>query len=230
MPPLGPAAMLLSFDVVEEAIAEHDQWHTQEHLPERLSIPGFVRGSRWVALSGQPRYFVMYEVEQLATLSSAAYLERLNHPSPWTQKIMPNYRGMTRGFCTLAGSFGAGIGHAGLLIRFKPGIESQSALRDWLLQVLAPLPSSPGIGSAHLFEGAVTPGMTNEQRIRGADAGFDWALFVTGYSEDALAKLMQADLDHAMLAQQGAAGVLGALYRMDYALTDREAGAAANRA
>lgn len=86
MPLLGPAAMLLSFDVVAEAIAEHDHWHTQEHLPERLSIPGFVRGTRWVALAGQPRYFVMYEVEQLATLTSAAYLERLNHPSPWTAR------------------------------------------------------------------------------------------------------------------------------------------------
>ncbi|MBE0624691.1 MAG: hypothetical protein IH606_07765 [Burkholderiales bacterium] len=230
MPLLGPAAMLLSFDVLEDAIAEHDQWHTQEHLPERLSIPGFVRGSRWVALSGQPRYFVMYEVAQLATLSSAAYLERLNHPSPWTEKMMPCYRGMSRGFCALAGSFGAGIGHAGLLIRFKPGIESPSSLRDWLLQVLAPLPSRPGIGSAHLFEGAATPAMTNEQRIRGADAGFDWALFVTGYSEDALAQLMHVDLADAAFARHGAAGVLAALYRMDYALTDRESGAARNRA
>jgi hypothetical protein len=224
MPLLGPAAMLLSFDVVEEAIAEHDQWHTQEHLPERLSVPGFVRGSRWVALSGQPRYFVMYEVAQLATLTSAAYLERLNHPSPWTAKIMPCYRGMTRGFCSLTGSFGAGIGHAGLLIRFKPAAGTGTSLRAWLLQVLAPLPSRPGIGSAHLFESAVTPAMTNEQRIRGADAGFDWALFVTGYSEDAVAQLMPADLANAALERHGAAGVAAALYRMDYALTEREVG------
>ena len=225
MPLLGPAAMLLSFDVAEEAIAEHDQWHTQEHLAERLSIPGFLRGSRWVALSGQPRYFAMYEVAQLATLSSAAYLDRLNHPSPWTAKIMPHYRGMTRGFCSVTGSFGVGLGHAGLLIRFKPAAGTASSLRDWLLQNLAPLPSSPGIGSAHLLEGAATPTMTNEQRIRGADAGFDWAVFVSGYSEDALARLMQAGLDKALLERQGAAGVLAALYRMDYALTEREAGA-----
>jgi hypothetical protein len=44
MPLLGTAAMLLSFDVAEEAIAEHDEWHTHEHFPERLSIPGFLRG------------------------------------------------------------------------------------------------------------------------------------------------------------------------------------------
>lgn len=225
MPLLGSAAMLLSFDVVEEAIAEHDQWHTQEHLPERLSIPGFVRGTRWVALQGQPRYFVMYEVERLATLSSAAYLERLNHPSPWTAKIMPHYRGMARGFCSVTRSFGLGIGHAGLLLRFQPAAGTESSLRDWLLQDLARLPSRPGIGSAHLFEGALTPQMTSEQRIRGADAGFDWALLVTGYSRDALAQLMQADLGSAELERHGATGVLAALYRMDYALTERELGA-----
>jgi hypothetical protein len=225
MPLLGPAAMLLSFDVAAEAIAEHDQWHTQEHLPERLSIPGFVRGTRWVALPGQPRHFVMYEVAQLATLSSAAYLERLNHPSPWTAKIMSHYRGMARGFCSVTRSFGLGIGHAGLLLRFKPATGTETSLRDWLLQDLARLPSTPGIGSAHLFEGALTPQMTNEQRIRGADAGFDWAVFVTGYSEDAMAQLMQADLGSAGIERHGATGALAAMYRMDYALTDREVGA-----
>ena len=46
MPLLGSAAMLLSFDIAPEAIEEHDRWHTHEHLPERLSIPGFLRGTR----------------------------------------------------------------------------------------------------------------------------------------------------------------------------------------
>ena len=101
---LGPAAMLLQFDVAPEAIPEHDDWHTHEHLPERLSIPGFLRGTRWAAARGAPRYCVVYEVESLATLSSKPYLERLNSPSAWTQKMMPHYRGMSRGFCTVAGS------------------------------------------------------------------------------------------------------------------------------
>ena len=215
--------MLLSFDIVQDAIPEHDEWHTHEHLPERLSIPGFLRGTRWVALQGQPRYLVIYEVEQLATLTSSAYLERLNNPSPWTSKMMPHYRGMTRGFCSVAGSFGLGMGHAGLLIRFKPATETASALRNWLLQdLLPPLPSRPGIGSVHLFEGALTPGMTNEQRLRGADAGVDWALLVTGYSQDALASLEQADLGNAQLDKHGATGILGALYRMDYSIIRRE--------
>lgn len=223
MPLLGQAAMLLLFDVVQDAISEHDEWHTHEHLPERLSIPGFVRGTRWVALNGQPRYFVMYEVEQLATLTSKAYLERLNNPSPWTSKMMPNYRGMTRGFCSVAGSFGFGIGRASLLIRYCPATETGSSMRKWLLQdVLPQLPSRPGIGSVHLFEGALTPPMTNEQRIRGADAGIDCALLVTGYSTDALANLMRADLCNAQLEKHGATGVVGAMYRMEYSIIHRE--------
>jgi hypothetical protein len=223
MPLLGQAAMLLLFDVVQDAIPEHDEWHTHEHLPERLSIPGFVRGTRWVALHGEPRYFVMYEVEELATLTSNAYLERLNNPSPWTSKMMSYYRGMTRGFCSVAGSFGFGMGHASLLIRFKPATETGASLRKWLLQDILPqLPSRAGIGSAHLLEGALTPQMTNEQRIRGADAGVDWALLVTGYSQDALASLMQADLGNTQLETHGATGVRVATYRMEYSIIERE--------
>ena len=226
MPLLGQAAILLSFDVAPEMIAEHDDWHTHEHLPERLSIPGFLRGTRWVALRGQPGYFVLYEVRQLATLTSHAYCERLNHPTPWNTKMMPHYRGMTRGFCSVTGSFGFGLGHLGLLMRFKPEDEAAVSLRNWLLEDALPkLPSKPGIGSVHLFERALTPELTNEQRIRGADAGIDWALFVTGYGQDALTNLAHGDLATGQLVERGATRVLEAMYRMDYLLTDRDVNA-----
>lgn len=223
MPLLGSAAMLLSFDIAAEAIAEHDDWHTHEHLAERLSIPGFLRGSRWVALHGQPRYLVLYEVAELATLTSAAYLERLNNPSAWTSRVMPHYRNMSRGFCSVSGSFGLGTGYVAALLHFKPDPGSAESLRRWLLQdVLPQLPSQRGIGSVHLLEGAITPQMTNEQRIRGADAGVDWALLLTAYSEEALSKLVREVLGPARLEQHGATGVLNGVYRIDYSLTHAE--------
>ena len=223
---LGPAAMLLSFDVTADAVDEHDDWHTHEHLPERLSIPGFLRGTRWVAVQGQPRYFVLYEVEGLATLASAAYLERLNNPSAWTTKMMPGYRGMSRGFCSVAGSFGAGLGQACLLVRFTPAPGTESALQAWLLQELLPaLPGTPGLGSAHLLQGAATPAMTREQSIRGADAPVAWAILVIGYRQEALADLAQQALGGSELQRRGAAAVAAALYRLDYSLTAAEAGA-----
>jgi hypothetical protein len=215
--------MLLSFDVAAEATAEHDDWHTHEHLPERLSIPGFIRGTRWVALRGQPRYFVMYEVAQLATLTSGAYLERLNNPSPWTSKIMAHYRGMRRGFCSVTSSFGLGLGHAGLLVRFTPDTAAGTRLRTWLVdQVLPQLAAKTGLASMHLLEGALAPPMTREQRIRGVDAGVDWAILATGYDADRLADLSSADLSALRLAEHGAADVHEATYRLDYALTRDE--------
>lgn len=223
MPLIGRAAMLLSFDVVPEAIPEHDDWHTHEHFPERLSIPGFVRATRWVALRGQPRYFVMYEVDELSTLTSEAYLERLNNPSPWTSKMMPHYRGMNRGFCSVVGSLGLGLGHLGLLFRFKPDAGAEASLRQWLLQDILPgLALRPGIGSVHLLEGALAPPMTNEQRIRGADAAVGWALFLSGYGQDALLGVANADVGHAALEHHGATGIVDGLYRIDYALTREE--------
>ena len=116
----GQAALVLSFDIAAAAVVEHDDWHSHEHFQERMSIPGFLRGSRWTALSGAPAYFVLYEVADLATLSSPAYLERLNHPSPWNARMMPHYRGMQRGFCRVISSFGLGLAQAGLLLRFSP--------------------------------------------------------------------------------------------------------------
>jgi hypothetical protein len=226
MPLLGKAAMLLSFDVVDEAIPEHDDWHTHEHLEERLSIPGFVRGTRWVSLDGKPRYFVMYEVERLATLQSEAYLERLNNPSTWTARMMPNYRGMTRGLCTVSGTSGVGIGQIGMLIRLKPQPGTESSLREWLVgDTLPRLSSMRGLGSAHLFEAALTADMTKEQQIRGADEGVGWVLLVTGYDDDALASLMHGELGRAQIEQRGGTAVSSALYRMHYMVTDRDVGA-----
>ena len=214
MPLLGRAAMLLLFDIAPEAIAEHDDWHTHEHLPERLAIPGFLRGTRWIATQGEPRYMVVYEVDDLATLTSAPYLARLDAPSAWTSRMMPHYRAMRRGFCTVTASVGVGTGHVARLVRFQPPAGAEAVLRRGLVDERLPtVPTTPGLGSAHLLEGAATPPMTNEQRIRGADAGVDWALVVTGYRIDALAAL---DLG------AGLHGATDARYRLDYTLAAGE--------
>jgi hypothetical protein len=215
--------MVLSFDIVPDAIEEHDDWHTHEHLPERLSIPGFLRGSRWTALSGQPRYFVMYEVAELGALASAAYLERLNHPTPWTAKMMPHYRGMARGLCCVTGSFGLGVGHAGLVIRFNPGPGSEASTREWLVKKVLPgLPSQAGLGGAHLFEAALAPPSTNEQRIRGNDAAVHWTLLVTGYDAEKVALLAEKEFSANALEEHAANGCTTGIYRLEYSLTARE--------
>lgn len=221
---LGDAAMILSFDIVETEIAEHDHWHSWEHLQERMSIPGFRRGTRWTSATAAARYFVMYEVADLDTLASEPYLERLNNPSPWTSQMMKHYRGMNRGFCRITASRGIGLGGYGLVVRFSPDPDHEVALHDWLVdEALPALPGTPGVVGVHLFEAALSPEMTQEQRIRGKDGGIDWVLLVTGYDADALESLAGRALSAEELARHGAINVVSGVYQQVHAYAAHEA-------
>lgn len=169
---------------------------------------------------------VLYEVQDLATLTSAAYLARLNAPSPWTTRIMACYRGMRRGLCSVLGSFGYGQGGCAALLRFAAPESRTDELHRWLLEeALPPLPRVSGLGSAHLLQGARAAAMTNEQRIRGADRGVESALIVTGYDGAAVAEQARLLVEEGGLPARGASEMTFAAYRFDYSLASAEIGA-----
>jgi len=96
----------------------------------------------------------------------------------------------------------------------------RSSLGSWLSHVVLPmLPAQRGLSSAHLLRSGLTPEMTAEQRIRGADAGVDGALLVTGYEQSAVAELAQAGFSAAELERQGAVEVVSASYEAVHSLT-----------
>jgi len=202
---LGKAAMLLWYDIVPEQIAEHDDWHTRQHFPERVGIPGFLRAQRWVSRSPGPRYFVVYEVANIDVLSSAAYNERLNHPTPWTRTIMSHFRGMVRGFCHLQSAHGTVLGATGLTIRYAPRPGREEALQHLLERTLAlDLMQRRGVCSIHGLRSGRMPEMTAEQRIRGRDASVDRVLLVTGHSAEAMDALAATELSPDALEAHGA--------------------------
>ena len=226
MPLLGSAALLLTFDIVADAVEEHDRWHTREHLPERLALPGFLRGTRWSGVAGGPRYMVLYEVRELGALASEDYLARLDDPTPWTRRVMPSYRGMSRGLCSVLGSVGPGLGSAAALLRIGVGAAREAELRHRLLEdVLPRLADTSGIASAHLLRGAQQATMTNEQRIRGADGGIDAALVVTGHDAGAIAASARALCADDGLPLQGGRDVECALFDTNLSLSREELGA-----
>jgi hypothetical protein len=69
---------------------EFNAWYDEEHLPERLSVPGFRSARRWVAevAPGEGKYLATYELDSSAVLTSPAYLERLNKPTPWSMRCL----------------------------------------------------------------------------------------------------------------------------------------------
>jgi hypothetical protein len=188
------------WDITPEMRAEFEHWHTHEHMPERLSIPGFLRGSRWVSGAS---YFVLYELDSPATLTSAAYLERLNNPTPWSRKMMPHHRNMVRNLCEVRASFGRGVSRALAKLELEVPAHSLSAL-----------PERKGLTAAHLLESRPMAGMaqTVEQQIRGADAEAKWIVLIGGYDVDAVGTAAR------QLAQRALAG----LYRLSYCLTSTD--------
>lgn len=69
---------------------EFNAWYDEEHLPERLSIPGFRSARRWVAdlPPGEGKYLATYELDSAAVLSSPAYLERFKNQTPWSKRCL----------------------------------------------------------------------------------------------------------------------------------------------
>jgi hypothetical protein len=224
---LARAAVAMWWDIAPETKAEFEDWHSHEHMPERLGIPGFVRGTRWIALSGEPSYFVLYEVSGLGILTGGAYLERLNNPTPWSRKMMPHHLHMVRSLCRVQASFGAGLAYALATLRFSPSPGSAGALSAWLAgHALPKLPQRRGLIGAHLLESQPMSGapQTTEQKIRGKDAMADCVLLVCGYDAEAVQAVAEDELSPQALVAQGALpGAIAGVYRLAYCLTSSDA-------
>jgi hypothetical protein len=44
---LGQAAVAMWWNMAAGHREEFERWHSHEHFPERMGIPGFLCGSRW---------------------------------------------------------------------------------------------------------------------------------------------------------------------------------------
>jgi hypothetical protein len=221
---LGAAAVAMWWDMAPALQTEFEDWHSHEHFPERMSIPGFYRGSRWADCNGGEGFFVLYELETYETLISPHYLARLNDPTPWSTKMMPYHRNMVRSQCRVIESFGGGVARFMLTLRLSPAAGRAGALHHNLKQLLATLPGRPGLTGAHLLR-TDTPDVapTAEQKIRGGDAVADWVILVSGYESGAVEQVAREELGATGLEQAGAQpSPAASVYRLSYALASND--------
>ncbi len=61
----------VDIDSVDAAFFEH--WHSREHLEERVSCPGWLRGSRFQGVTRPDRYLLFYDAETPAAFESETY-------------------------------------------------------------------------------------------------------------------------------------------------------------
>jgi hypothetical protein len=47
------------------------------------------------------RYFTLYDVASLATFDSSEYVDLLEHPTPWSASMRPDFSNILRAICTV---------------------------------------------------------------------------------------------------------------------------------
>lgn len=210
---MKPGYLVVANDVAPGAEQAFERWYQEEHLAERLGVPGFHNARRYVAVDGAPRYAALYETDNAAVLASGPYRARLEAPTEMTRAIMPSFRNMSRtvmecDYCSVRG--------LGILLDLwaleRTARELAPALVAALMTKLAQDPAFEGLA---LLSSANLPSVssTAEGKLR---SGPDGAI-------DALALVHWADLPghppldpRPLLEQAGLhlAGAPGGRYRL----------------
>ena len=150
----GQAFLALWNDIAPAREAEYDQWHTIEHVPERVSVNGIHSGRRYVNRErSSHRYFTLYDVENLDVFDSPEYVDLLKNPTPWSAAMRPDFSNFVRATCAVKRSSGIGIGAAiGLL-----AVHRARATDDQIDRAVTSMLASPKVTSVHWGSGQGGP-------------------------------------------------------------------------
>lgn len=216
MPLLGKGVLAIWNGIDPSAEADFLAWHVSEHIPERVGLGGFLRGRRYVAVDGHPKYFNFYETEQTDTLFSPEYLSRLNAPTPWTRQVVAHFRDTSRTICSVVASLGRGEGGWIETIRLN---SFQKTGREFLSVVAA----TPGITGVHLLQGLppATNAPTAELKLRGRpDETVSWILLIEAVEPEIIFQLRTGILNDDQLRETEAADpVQRGICRLQFSLT-----------
>lgn len=182
----GLGAVCIWHDLLPEARDDFHQWHNREHMPERVGIPGFRRGRRYVAISGTPEYFNLYEADSAEVLGGQDYLNRLNAPTEWTRQVVPSFRNVSRSICRVMYTHGVGQGAFILTQRFDVGERDRPQVVKALRQrLLPPLCDNKGIAGVHLClaDESISKVETAEKKARADTTQVPtWIILIEGNS------------------------------------------------
>lgn len=157
--------------------AEFEKWFQHEHLAERIAVPGFLLGRRYEAVMGDRRFFNFYLTQSPEVLTSAAYLARVNDPTPLTRIVMMEiFKDMIRTVCRRSYVRGALRGAAAVVVRFDRAVSS-IALHD----VVDAQMRDPAVARGEVWlaeHPSASGGQSEEERLRGGDRRVEACLLV----------------------------------------------------
>jgi hypothetical protein len=217
----GQGVVAIWNDITPEGRADFYEWHNREHMPERVGIPGFRRGRRYIALGGAPEFFTLYETDSPEVLAGADYLNRLNNPTAWTRRATAAFRNVGRSLCRVALSLGTGQGGLLITLRYDVVAGSEEEQRRLVAhRILPELADRPGICGVHLClaDRGASLIQTEEKKGRPQAMVPSWVVMVESAGERAeLETACDAALAATTLTAAGAAAPIErGLYQLQY--------------
>jgi hypothetical protein len=171
-----PGILAIFNNVAPGREAEFEEWFQHEHLAERIAVPGFLMGRRHEAISGQPRYFNFYVTQSVEVLKSAAYLGRLDAPTPMTRTVMSEiFRDMIRTVCRRTFRLGVMRGTGVVTVRFGERRDETT-----LTAAIERLLRDKAVACGELWQAAdpLEFPVSLEERLRGGDRKIEMCLLV----------------------------------------------------
>jgi len=207
---LGNAVLVNWGGILPDKETNYNEWHSKEHMPERISLPGFLRGYRAVGIDGTEinhKYFMMYEAEKKEIFVSKEYLERLNNPTKWTKEILSSYLSPSRTICSVISTKSIGLGGFILTIRFlDKNIQNQHHV-ERLKLLTREITEFQGITGMHVLLGDNSYGQMNteEKKHRSSQGKNDQiisqAIIIEGLNLNSL-KIVLNYLDNKILINE----------------------------
>lgn len=174
----GKALLAIWSDIAAAAETDYQHWLTREHVLERVGVDGFLAGRVFRSLNpAQRRYFINYQLQEHAVLAGPSYMARLNAPTPWSQRIMPQLQNFKRGGGDIIAR--AGLGQGGIVSPLRFDISHTTLSSANACQALVDqLASLDGISTVWLLQvnQDATNVQTKEKQMRSSQEGAFGAL------------------------------------------------------
>jgi hypothetical protein len=127
----GAGFLAIWSDVERSNLTDYRHWLTREHTTERVTTEGFLAVRVFRADRADiDRFFILYELETPEVLDGPAYMARLNAPTPWSQRIMPQLGNFMRGGGVVTARAGRGEGATIVALRIERLPQSPQRLAD----------------------------------------------------------------------------------------------------
>lgn len=189
MLPVTGGALLVWTNIADQHEAEFNDWYNRQHLFERVSVSGVIRGRRFKALSGSPRYAAFYEAISPAPFGSAEYLASANNPVLRTQLNIGRFREIVRTVQQTVrhqGDDGAILASLRVCTSEDERERFRSAINGISLESL--IGATNLVGATIMVEAAtVTATETAEKTlIKQRIGGADWTIVIEGTDVDSV--------------------------------------------